>query len=873
MDNALLSQIFQKYQESGQLPVSRLGDAMRSAGMNPNEVGLTLERFLQFMQALPDVAVKPNVQAEPKDESYDLHDRKAFAKFLIDADIRLVRGRFFKKLYRDGLKLPRRQEADSMTVGLIPALVRHQEVEIWAEGKEVKKTRDLDDCEIAERKAARKAKIVAVSHVWESREHADPHGYQLRKLAEVVEADSWYFYDYVSLYQFKRNMASQEKSFRRAMANMHVLYAHEHSSTLRIETLTPSDEMHMDATVLVYHAPSDEVKPVPVADLIANRTAYRDRGWCIAELCWSSTRSLGALSKEIDEAEADTKGQAPMPPEIFVPLFKEKLQFTHRSDIDAVLKLQDRVFHEKAQKNEILKLEKLSRAEAKVAIEALQHYPALRRLDITGSRLGDVESFLLDLFKALDSKSSVTELCLADNELGLDVKGAMLSMRKVLDKNPPLSMLDLKNNAITEEGAKMLAEALLQRRDAALKIELDGNDFGAGVLILALALKFCQEQVRVVHPKVELLAESIEALEFDAEIAAGKKVTVTDLCRLTSLSMDCTHSQQDVAWQLAVVAGAFDTLQQLVKLRVNLSHISINDEGCHALGAEMSKLLQLTTLELSLERNNVRREGCQALGDGLCKLVHLTSLCLDLERNDVGDGGYQALGDGLCKLLQLTTLSLNLGWNRVWSQGCQALGDGIGKLLHLTTLSLDLGFNNVGGGGCRALRDGLVKLLHLTTLSLDLKDNNVGDGGCQALGDGLGKLLHLTTLSVNLVANNVRADGCQALGDGLCKLLQLTSLSLDLKDNNVGDGGCRALRDGLSKLLHLTTLLVNLVDNNVRADGCQALGDGLCKLLQLTTLELDLYDTGADTAEVVALREKLQHVPNLRIDTLDCSPR
>ena len=26
-----------------------------------------------------------------------------------------VRGRFFKKLYRDGLKLPRRQEADSMT--------------------------------------------------------------------------------------------------------------------------------------------------------------------------------------------------------------------------------------------------------------------------------------------------------------------------------------------------------------------------------------------------------------------------------------------------------------------------------------------------------------------------------------------------------------------------------------------------------------------------------------------------------------------------------------------------------------------------------------------------------------------------------------
>ena len=68
----------------------------------------------------------------------------------------------------------------STQVGSITALVTHEEVEIWAEGKEVEKTRDLDDedvsedlddeektqdlddWEIAERQAARKAKIVAV---------------------------------------------------------------------------------------------------------------------------------------------------------------------------------------------------------------------------------------------------------------------------------------------------------------------------------------------------------------------------------------------------------------------------------------------------------------------------------------------------------------------------------------------------------------------------------------------------------------------------------------------------------------------------------------------------------------------------------------
>ena len=35
-----------------------------------------------------------------------------------------------------------------------------------------------------------------------------------------------------------------------------------------------------------------------------------------------------------------------------------------------------------------------------VAIRALQYYPVLRRLEITGSRLEDVESFLLKLSKA-----------------------------------------------------------------------------------------------------------------------------------------------------------------------------------------------------------------------------------------------------------------------------------------------------------------------------------------------------------------------------------------------------------------------------------------------------------------------------------------
>jgi len=36
------------------------------------------------------------------------------------------------------------------------------------------------------------------------------------------------------------------------------------------------------------------------------------------------------------------------------------------------------------------------------------------------------------------------------------------------------------------------SQALLKSPEADLKIELDGNDLGAGVFLLALALRFCE---------------------------------------------------------------------------------------------------------------------------------------------------------------------------------------------------------------------------------------------------------------------------------------------------------------------------------------------------------------------------------------------
>ena len=49
------------------------------------------------------------------------------------------------------------------------------------------------------------SEIIGVSHVWEAREHPDPRGNQLALIARAQlwhDRYSWYFLDYMSVYQF-----------------------------------------------------------------------------------------------------------------------------------------------------------------------------------------------------------------------------------------------------------------------------------------------------------------------------------------------------------------------------------------------------------------------------------------------------------------------------------------------------------------------------------------------------------------------------------------------------------------------------------------------------------------------------------------------
>ena len=210
----------------------------------------------------------------------------------------------------------------------------------------------------------------------------------------AFEAEVWIFYDYTSLFQYERDPNShEERSFRKAMANMHLMYCHECNLTLRIETLTPEDTWNaMKANekerVPVWDQKSKTVKALPLKSLMENRNLYLERGWCMAEVEWSSLRRVNAQHQRIDKAGDDPdkseedqnlNGKIPMTPERFKAAMK-KSKFTHRSDEEAVIHLQEKIYFEKVTACEELILEGLPRTEVAALASTLPDFKNLKTM-------------------------------------------------------------------------------------------------------------------------------------------------------------------------------------------------------------------------------------------------------------------------------------------------------------------------------------------------------------------------------------------------------------------------------------------------------------------------------------------------------------
>ena len=216
-------------------------------------------------------------------------------------------------------------------------------------------------------------------------------------------ADVWLFFDYVSLFQFKRQKEAEEQSFRRSMGNMHAMYAHESTMTFRLEGLTPEHRWQKaiqdSSTVTIYFDKCGLVEPVPLHRLTRNQNAYSERGWCRAEVSWSSGRGDTAQHQRMDVEvterewtwEDDLTARTPVAPDVFAADM-HSAAFTHRSDADAVIQLQEKVFLEKVTQRQKLKAVGISLEQMRPLTESLRHFKKLKCIALNDFRVGANEA-------------------------------------------------------------------------------------------------------------------------------------------------------------------------------------------------------------------------------------------------------------------------------------------------------------------------------------------------------------------------------------------------------------------------------------------------------------------------------------------------
>ena len=404
-------------------------------------------------------------------------DSDRLAEFLVAADIRLVRFEFLEELHASGRLWPRRQEAESIKLSDgRPALLSHEEALAWAQ---------------AMRRSPKDQRIISISHCWETMQHADPWGFQLGYVLERLRQPSYanlfpgIFIDYISLCQYPRT-SKQDAAFKLAMDGMHKMYSDEWTFTLCIPRLTPVElkDAKKDAMVQVFWQPDREeegsVREVPIAELTPNATPYEKRGWCLAELQWSSLRcsnEFGAVLGTMLDPDQKILYKAPMLPAAFRhELAKSDVRFTHRSDFGPVVRAQRAALSQKSSECKSLRLHHLPAREVDILADSLQSYspselrltrcdgtvPGLAlRLSWVGLRLVSLQDCNLQDGEVADfagalSASWWTNLSLEENRIS---DAGAEALAAALKESSTLQALGLRANEIGDNGAKSLIDA------------------------------------------------------------------------------------------------------------------------------------------------------------------------------------------------------------------------------------------------------------------------------------------------------------------------------------------------------------------------------------------------------------------------------
>ena len=377
-----------------------------------------------------------------EEKEYDLSNRQHLIDFLVDANIRLVRGGYLLHLAREKRLWPRRQEAQHETFqdedgSVKTALVKMEECNQFLFGE---------------------YSIVSVSHCWEAKHHPDPFGFQAEELLQRLKVFSCWtlvFVDFVCLPQYYRT-AEEQVFFKKAMANMHVLYAHQFVHRVdRLENLADENAKRSPPNFIdIYYEEagaepgSGKFGPQPFSKLELNGTPYHQRGWCEAEKQWMNTKE-------------DIKGFAPMTPERFRERVERGhqnlpdglvLKFTHRSDEEIVVRLQEKIFVQQAPRRKKLIAKELPEAELLLLAESLPYFVNLQRLVFDNLEIRDASA--VALIAGLKTLRHLRRLCF-NPRCRIEAEAARLLAQGLLQCHGELEVLVLE-----ESGPENLAKEL-----------------------------------------------------------------------------------------------------------------------------------------------------------------------------------------------------------------------------------------------------------------------------------------------------------------------------------------------------------------------------------------------------------------------------
>lgn len=423
------------------------------------------------------------------------------------------------------------------------------------------------------------------------------------------------------------------------------------------------------------------------------------------------------------------------------------------------------------------------------------------------------------------------ELILQYNRLG--VRGTTALSQLVLRGNLSwLHKLELSNDAVGDEGAQAIAQALQDpaRGCHLTHLTLSSTSIGnRGATHLAHALPHCPQLIYLNLQHNTIGNDGFEALGNALFVLPSRASNDTATSTLDLVLADNQISQLEGFVEAALrYQGDSSSLHHRLKsldLSSNLlreGRVTDDDDDYGGGGfnrmdndndEESSELLRLgvalqriTSLEVLRLAGNVLgprvaglRCGRERLSQPLEKNHSLVQL--DLSFCCIGDEGCQELRHALCdNNSTYTALSiLNLHCNQIGPVGCQALAK---LLLHPPPPSSSSNNNN-----SRSPPPPLKRL--------DLTRNLVGDQGMVILADALGTNQTLIHLNVN--RNGIGNRGTNALMDSFCCCRHNTNPSslrtIHLSKNKIGlesgEAWCRVLRQKARSVFILT-----LSDNN-----------------------------------------------------------